>query len=420
MQEPTSRMNLFRSKRRLFLSYAREDHETVANLYRRLKTAGYQPWMDTESIPGGADWARQIEVAIRGSDYFLACLSSQSIEEKMVLQEEIRTALDIWRGKPDSDLYLIPVRLEKCYIPSSLAKLQWVDLFALDGWEKLLRALRHGQRRWLRWAAGLLVAVLVGLGILWATGRWRSTEASEFVSMRPGGRTRAPQPAAVLVGVTAWELRSSIPTDPPRSRAIIHPPPTAAQTRSEPEEYTPVRIPLEGALRAGSKFWLGIECSRSGYLYIVDRELSKAGQLGDPVLVFPTGRIRGGNNRISGGDLIRLPGEGADPPYWKLEGRGDYRGELVTVILAPQPLPELQARPEQAPIDGGWLAAFEKTWRAPMSEIFRGEPGGFAAPAELIPSPVLGQSDPPPQDIYRVDAKPGRPVVMSFPITVKQ
>jgi hypothetical protein len=404
-------------KRRLFLSYAREDHERVAGLYRKLKAAGYRPWMDTEDISPGMDWDQAIAAAIHRSDYFLACLSSHSVAQKTVLQREIQTALDIWRGKSRSDVYLIPVRLEKCDTPPSLAALQWVDLFELDGWERLLRALRHGSGRWMRWAAALLIAVLICLGILWALRRPDS--AALFVSLRTGGR--AAEQAAVFIGMTAWELRRPAASDPPRSRAILHPPPLPEQPRAEPEEYTPVRIPLRDALRIGTKFWLGIEASRSGYLYVIDRELFAQGRLGDPFLVFPTARIRDGGNSISNGNLVRLPGEGANPPYWVLApGAADYQGEMVTVILAPRPVPELWSQADRAPIDPQWLAAYEKAWGAPVAHVFREDAGAFAAPAELTQSPMLGRADPPPEDIYRLDVKPGRPVVMSVPITLRR
>jgi hypothetical protein len=411
----------FLSKRRLFLSYAREDHESVAKLYRKLQASGYRPWMDTEDIPPGADWEQEITAAIRNSDYFLACLSSQSIEQKTILKREIQTALDIWRLKSRSDIYLIPVRIEKGDIPPSLAKLQWVDLYELDGWDKLLRALHQGSRRWIRWAVALLIVVLLGLGIRWTLPGPVLTDSALFVSLRPGAGARPVEPAAALIGFTAWELRPSIASDPPRARAIIQPPPKPEQARAEPEEFTPVRLPIQGGLRIGTKFWLGIETSRSGYLYVIDREVFDQGRLGEPFLIFPTERIRQGNNRIASGDLIRLPGDGANPPYWVLESsQADYRGELVTIILTPQPVPELRSQSERAPLDPAWLAGFEKTWGAQAAHVFRGNAGEFAAPAELNPVPVLGRADPPPENIYRVDVKPGRPVVMSVPISIQR
>jgi hypothetical protein len=47
----------------------------------------------------------------------------------------------------DSDIYLIPVRLEECEIPEELREHQGVDLFAEDGWTRLVKALQAGMER---------------------------------------------------------------------------------------------------------------------------------------------------------------------------------------------------------------------------------------------------------------------------------
>jgi hypothetical protein len=45
------------------------------------------------------------------------------------------------------DIYLIPVRLGPCDVPGDLDGFQWVDLFKVDGWDKLLAALRERLKR---------------------------------------------------------------------------------------------------------------------------------------------------------------------------------------------------------------------------------------------------------------------------------
>ena len=47
----------------------------------------------------------------------------------------------------DSDIYLIPVRLEECEIPEELREHQGVDLFKEDGWTRLVEALQVGMER---------------------------------------------------------------------------------------------------------------------------------------------------------------------------------------------------------------------------------------------------------------------------------
>jgi len=130
----------------IFLSYAREDRDKVENLHGRLSDAGFKPWMDTKEILPGEAWAFGIQKAIRSSDFFLACLSPNSVSKRGSLQTEIRDALRIWQEKLESDIHLIPVRLEDCQIPESLRDFQWVDLFEKDGWDKLVRAMQIGKR----------------------------------------------------------------------------------------------------------------------------------------------------------------------------------------------------------------------------------------------------------------------------------
>ncbi len=134
----------------IFLSYARKDKAKVEELYQKLSEAGFKPWMDTKDILPGERWRLAIPKAIRSSDFFLVCLSVNSVDKRGWIQKEIKEALDIWQGMLDSDIYLIPVRLEDCKTPESpesLRYFQWVDLFEEDGWSRLVKAIREGMKR---------------------------------------------------------------------------------------------------------------------------------------------------------------------------------------------------------------------------------------------------------------------------------
>ena len=131
----------------IFLSYAREDEEKVGQLYQKLSDAGFKPWMDIKDILPGERWESCIRRAIRHSDFFLACLSVNSVSKRGFLQKEIKDALDIWQEKLEEDIYLIPARLEDCEVPESLGGFQWVDLFEADGWTRLVRAIQVGMKR---------------------------------------------------------------------------------------------------------------------------------------------------------------------------------------------------------------------------------------------------------------------------------
>jgi hypothetical protein len=131
----------------IFLSYAREDEEKVENLYQKLSDAGFKPWMDKKDILPGEMWKSSVQKAIRHSGFFLVCLSANSIDKRGWIQREIRDALDIWQAMLDSDIYLIPVRLEDCEVPERLRDFQWVKLFEEDGWTRLVKAIQVGMER---------------------------------------------------------------------------------------------------------------------------------------------------------------------------------------------------------------------------------------------------------------------------------
>jgi hypothetical protein len=131
----------------IFLSYAHEDDRAVVQLYDRLAGAGLKPWMDKRDILPGERWQTVLARAIRKSHFFLACLSTKSVEKRGYLQREFKQALDLWQEKLDGDIYLIPIRLDDCEVPEAFQPLQWVNLFEDDAWPTLLGAIRAGAER---------------------------------------------------------------------------------------------------------------------------------------------------------------------------------------------------------------------------------------------------------------------------------
>ena len=129
---------------RIFLSYTRADEAQVKQLYHKLKAEGFSPWMDTEDLLPGQKFEYHIRQAIRDSDFFLACLSCNSVNRRGVIQREINEALDVLQEKLDEDIYLIPVRLEACDVPERLRAFHWADLHTDNGFDKLLRAIQAG------------------------------------------------------------------------------------------------------------------------------------------------------------------------------------------------------------------------------------------------------------------------------------
>ena len=114
--------------RRIFVSYAREDFDQVEPLYEALKKRGHKPWMDKKDMLAGQQWEARIRSEIEGSDFFIACISKKSITKRGFVQKEIRFALEVLSTIPQEQIYLIPVRLEKCKIPQQLKAYNCVDL----------------------------------------------------------------------------------------------------------------------------------------------------------------------------------------------------------------------------------------------------------------------------------------------------
>ena len=131
----------------VFLSYAREDEEHVLRIYSQLEIYGFRPWMDQRNITPGERWELAIDTALRRADFILVFLSKLSIQKRGYLRREIRDAVDRAREMLDTDIFIVPVRLDDCTIPQELADFQWVDLFRENGISRLVDALQSGLKR---------------------------------------------------------------------------------------------------------------------------------------------------------------------------------------------------------------------------------------------------------------------------------
>ncbi len=133
------------SNRRLhvFLAHARSDQESVRSLYQRLTRDGVDAWLDQVKLLPGQDWEYEIRKAVRGSDVVIVCLSEQFVRKRGYRQKEVRIALEEAELMPEGQVFIIPARLEKCEPPESLRRWQHVDLFELDGYKKLMQALKR-------------------------------------------------------------------------------------------------------------------------------------------------------------------------------------------------------------------------------------------------------------------------------------
>jgi hypothetical protein len=86
----------------IFVSYAREDLITARKISASLQQYKLEPWLDVERLQPGQNWRQTIESAIKASAFFVALLSSNSVNKRGYVQKELRTALDVLQEMPPS------------------------------------------------------------------------------------------------------------------------------------------------------------------------------------------------------------------------------------------------------------------------------------------------------------------------------
>jgi hypothetical protein len=133
----------------VFVAYAVEDLAIVRKLCDALRAAGCSPWLDKDHLMPGQNWTQSIERAISEADAFVACFSQRSVSKRGMFQSELRRAIDCAQKRPLDDVFLLPVRLERCAVPPRIAdQVQYVDLF--PDWERgvkrVVRSIRRAAR----------------------------------------------------------------------------------------------------------------------------------------------------------------------------------------------------------------------------------------------------------------------------------
>ena len=76
---------------RVFISYARKDGAALAQrLQKDLKEQGFDAWLDTQRIAGGAIWTDEIESALDQAEYVVALLTQGSYVSEICRAEQLR------------------------------------------------------------------------------------------------------------------------------------------------------------------------------------------------------------------------------------------------------------------------------------------------------------------------------------------
>ncbi len=165
-----------------------------------------------------------------------------------------------------------------------------------------------------------------------------------------------------VVGVTIWRLRPATRSDS-GERLIVH-------DDNAAKEWVPERISANTKLGAGDRLRISVEAARSGYLYVIDRELYADGSLGEPYLIFPTTRTLNGDNQVNVGKLAEIPAQEDSPPYFTIrKSRPDQVAEVVSVLVTPSPLEGVQISDKAQKLSDAQVASWEKSWSTSVGRL---------------------------------------------------
>jgi hypothetical protein len=130
------------TKLSVYLSHAWEDQNSADQLYKSLTDDGFAPWLCETSVFGGGDWRKELKEALKTADVFVFCISNHTAARLGFFLQELEDALEIRRNQGQDSLMIVPLRLEPVAIPSQVSPFMAIDLFAPDGYEKLVSVLR--------------------------------------------------------------------------------------------------------------------------------------------------------------------------------------------------------------------------------------------------------------------------------------
>lgn len=206
----------------VFLSYDREDAPRAKAVAQALEKAGHSVWWDRH-IKGGAQYAREIEQALKAADAVVVLWSERSVDSAWV-RDEAASGRD--RGR------LVPVSLDGTEPPLGFRQYQTIDL----GRGRMGRSHRHALndavgavigapaaelrrpapvRRPIRLPAGLLAAtlalVVVAAG-LWLWRPWAGANDEILVSVGAASGDPASRALARDVALKLGALHSSAVT----------------------------------------------------------------------------------------------------------------------------------------------------------------------------------------------------------------
>lgn len=127
----------------VFISYAKEDIDFAQKVYHYLENSGFEPWLDKKKLLVGQNWKIEIDKALRKANFIVLLLSSTSVNKRGFVQREFKTALDFYQDKLEDDVFIIPLKINDCEVPSSLSSFQWIEYENDETLENVVLSIRE-------------------------------------------------------------------------------------------------------------------------------------------------------------------------------------------------------------------------------------------------------------------------------------
>ena len=276
----------------------------------------------------------------------------------------------------------------------------------------------------MRFISGLILLVLIVVSVLaqkqeeatrklWDTAFIASSSNKKTTARRRAYRNATPNVPVnnvapeTVVGVTLWRLRPAGRADS-GERLIVH---------DDNSEWLPERISATTRLVQGDRLRISVETVRAGYLYVIDREQYADGTLGEPYLIFPTTRTSGGNNEVAVGKLLEIPAQDDSPPFFTMKkSRPDHVAEVLSVLVTPTPLEQVQITDKAQKLTNAQVASWEKAWGTSVGRLEMSTTGQTWTKEEKdATTRALTASAPAPQLLfYRPSVKPTEPMYVKL------
>ncbi|MDX2150657.1 MAG: hypothetical protein SFV54_07975 [Bryobacteraceae bacterium] len=287
------------------------------------------------------------------------------------------------------------------------------------------------------WMAGLAAG-----SVLWAQeeeDRYRAIWDSGLRSKRPpaavtgpggGPVVRVPKPryeaagsgprpapgTGDVIGLTIWKMREPRADEGDAPRLLVFGASKKAKLPMVAERLQP-SLPL----RAGDKVRLSIEVAREGFLYLIDRELYRDGRRGAPYLLFPSRRVRGGNNAVRAGMLVDIPSQEDEPLSMEPQG-GEYAGEELSILVTARQLDLAPAGDGPKALAPAMVDGWEARWKRPAARLdLESQGGGLWTAREQMSAQggaLLTQADPMPQFVFQAQGAPEDGLLIQYRLIV--